>query len=402
MDPFLNPFSPGAGTPPPELVGRDDILRQALMTLARVKQGRSEKSILMVGLRGTGKTVLLHRIAEMAEEQKYQAIMIEVNENKILPEILVPELRRMLFTLISKNKERVNVKLNKALRVLKSFLSNVKRVNIKLGEIDLGMDIEAERGTADSGDLETDLSQLFIALGEAAKECDTALAIIIDELQYFSEEELSSLIMAVHRISQKSLPLVVIGAGLPQLVGKAGKAKSYAERLFDYPELGPLKKEEAKAALQDPVQKENYSFTEEALDEIYNITLGYPYFLQEWGYQAWNLASQSPINIENAKNATIESIRRLDQNFFRVRFDRLTEREKHYLRALAELGSKPQRSGDVAESLGIDVQVAAPLRNNLIKKGMIYSPKHGDTAFTVPLFEEFMKRIMPDFKNSKT
>jgi len=245
--------------------------------------------------------------------------------------------------------------------------------------------------------LEADLAQVFIALGEAAQDRKTAVAIVIDELQYLSEEELSSLIMAIHKVSQKSLPVVVIGAGLPQLVGKAGRAKSYAERLFDYPELGPLKEEDAKAALQEPVKQEGISFTKEALKEIIDVTEGYPYFLQEWGYQAWNIAEKSPIDIDVAKLATSASILRLDQSFFRVRFDRLTPREKEYLRALAELGSEPQRSGDVAEELGLEVNSVAPLRNNLIKKGMIYSPKHGDTAFTVPLFEGFMKRIMPDF-----
>jgi hypothetical protein len=264
----------------------------------------------------------------------------------------------------------------------------------KIGEIDLGIDIEPEKGSADSGNLEADLAQVFISLGEAAQDRNTAIAIIIDELQYLSEEELSSLIMAIHKISQKSLPVVLVGAGLPQLVGKTGRAKSYAERLFDFPELGPLKKEDAKLALQTPVNKEGAEFTEQALDEIIKTTQGYPYFLQEWGYQAWNLAMQSPIDINIAQEATIAAIKRLDQNFFRVRFDRLTPREKEYLRALAELGDQPQRSGDVAEVLGIDVQNAAPLRNNLIKKGMIYSPKHGDTAFTVPLFADFMKRIM--------
>jgi hypothetical protein len=201
--------------------------------------------------------------------------------------------------------------------------------------------------------------------------------------------------MAAHKVSQLSLPIVIIGAGLPQLVGKAGRAKSYAERLFDYPEIGPLKKEEAKSALQEPVKKEGIVFTDEALNEIIRVTESYPYFLQEWGYQAWNIATQSPINLNVAKQATEASIKRLDQNFFRVRFDRLTPREKEYLRALAELGETPQRSGNVAEGLGMGVQDAAPLRNNLIKKGMIYSPKHGDTAFTVPLFGDFMKRIMP-------
>jgi DNA polymerase III delta prime subunit len=396
MDELHNPFSPGAGTPPPELAGRDDILKQALLTLARVKRGRSEKSILIIGLRGTGKTVLLHEISAIAEKENYRAVMIEAHEKKSLPALLLPELRRVLFSLDMG--EMISAKVKRGLRVLKSFVSNVK---VTINEVDFGIDIEPEKGAADSGDLESDLAQVFIALGEAAQDRDTAVAIIIDELQYLSEEELSSLIMAIHKVSQKSLPLVVIGAGLPQLVGKAGRAKSYAERLFDYPELGPLKKEDAKAALQVPVQKEDVSFTEEALEEIIRVTEGYPYFLQEWGYQAWNIATKSPIDINVAKLATVTSIQRLDQNFFRVRFDRLTPREKEYLRALAELGSDPQRSGDVAEELGLDVKIAAPLRNNLIKKGMIYSPKHGDTAFTVPLFEGFMKRIMPDFSLSK-
>lgn len=392
MDMLNNPFSPGAGSPPPELAGRNDILKQAMMTLARVKRGRSEKSILLIGLRGTGKTVLLHEISRLAEKEGYNTAMIEAHEKKSLPEILLPELRRVLFVLDAG--ERISDKVKRAFRVLKSFLSSAK-VNVKVQEIDFGIGIEAEKGSADSGDLESDLTQVFIALGEAAKDRDTAVAIIVDELQYLTDEELSSLIMAVHKLSQKSLPVVIIGAGLPQLVGKAGRAKSYAERLFDYPELGPLKKEDARLALQLPVQKEGASFTEEALDEIIRVTEGYPYFLQEWGYQAWNIAYQSPISIDVAEQATVTSIARLDQNFFRVRFDRLTPREKEYLRALAELGSIPQRSGDVAEELGLDVQNAAPLRNNLIKKGMIYSPKHGDTAFTVPLFDEFLKRIMP-------
>lgn len=394
MNPLDNPFSPGAGTPPPQLAGRNDILQRALVTLARIKRGRAEKSILLIGLRGTGKTVLLNEISKLAEKEHYRVLMIEAHEKKSLSEILLPELRQVLFSLDSG--EMISAKVKKALRVLKSFLLSVK-MNVKLHDIDFGIGIEAERGTADSGNLEADLAQVFIALGEAAQDRDTAIAVVIDDLQYLNEEELSALIMAVHKISQKSLPVIVIGAGLPQLVGKAGRAKSYAERLFDYPELGPLIKKDAESALQEPAKREGVFFTKEAIDEIINVTEGYPYFLQEWGYQAWNIANKSPIDVNVAKQATVASIASLDKSFFRVRFDRLTPREQAYLRALAALGDTPQRSGDVAEELGIDVQNAAPLRNNLIKKGMIYSPKHGDTAFTVPLFEGFMKRIMPNF-----
>ncbi|OGT44985.1 MAG: AAA family ATPase [Gammaproteobacteria bacterium RIFCSPHIGHO2_12_FULL_38_11] len=391
MDLLRNPFSPGAGTIPPELAGRQDILQHALVTLARVKCGRAEKSMLLVGLRGTGKTVLLYEIAILAEKEGYYAIMIEAHEKKSLAEILLPEIRRVLFELASLS-GKTSIKINRALRILKSFFLSLK-LSVKTYNVDFGLGVDSERGIADSGNLESDLMQVFVALGEAAAERQTAVAIIIDELQYLNDEELSSIIMAMHKIAQKSLPVVLIGAGLPQLVGKAGRAKSYAERLFDYPELGPLKKEDAKSALQLPVKHEGVSFTQDALSEIIHITEGYPYFLQEWGYQAWNIAEKSPIDSNVVKRATIASLKRLDQGFFRVRFDRLTPREKDYLQALAKLGAEPQRSGDVAEKLGIDVKNAAPLRNNLIRKGMIYSPKHGDTAFTVPLFEEFLKRI---------
>lgn len=315
MDPLHNPFSPGAGMPPPELAGRKDILQQALLTLGRIKRGRPAKSIIMVGLRGTGKTVLLREIARMAKNENYQVIKIEAHEKKSLPEILLPELRQMLFALDAGDK--ISSKVKRAFRVLKSFVSRVK-LTIRMHDLDFGLDIDPEKGTADSGNLEADLAQVFIAIGEAAQDRNTAIAIIIDELQYLDEEELSSLIMAAHMVSQESLPVTVLGAGLPQLVGKAGRAKSYAERLFDYPELGPLKAADAKLALQAPVIKEGVAFTEAALDEIIRITGGYPYFLQEWGYQAWNLATESPIDIDIAQAATSAAIQQLDKSFFRV------------------------------------------------------------------------------------
>jgi len=261
--------------------------------------------------------------------------------------------------------------------------------------LEIGIDVDPELGTADSGSLEADLAEVFVALGEAAAERKSAVALIIDEMQYLGEVELSALIMAMHQISQRQLPLVLIGAGLPQLVGLSGRSKSYAERLFQFPEVGALQPADAAAALQEPVQDQGVHFTAEALQEIISQTRGYPYFLQEWGYQSWNIASSSPVGIDVIRHATSESIKRLDANFFRVRFDRLTPREKQYLRALADLGDATQRSGGIAERLGVHVRTIAPVRNSLIKKGMIYSPAHGDTAFTVPLFADFMKRIMP-------
>lgn len=285
-------------------------------------------------------------------------------------------------------------KAKKALRVFKSFMSGLK---LKAGDLEFYLDIDAEKGEADSGDLEVDLSALFVAIGEAAKDRHTAVAIIIDELQYVEETELSALIMAIHRVSQRSLPLILIGAGLPQLIAKAGNSKSYAERLFAYPEVGALDKRDAITALQHPVKELAVSFSADALNDIYETTKGYPYFLQEWGYHAWNTAQQSPISRADVKKASKMSIANLDKSFFRTRFDRLTPSEKKYVRALAELGPTPQRSGDIAAKLGKTVEQVAALRAQLISKGMIYSPAHGDTAFTVPLFEEFLMREIPVF-----
>lgn len=391
MNPLTNPFSPGAGNQPPELAGRSELLRRVEILLARTKAGRSEQSMFMVGLRGVGKTVLLNRVREIAQTQGYQALLIEAHENKALPLLLLPPLRQTLFAL--DRMQNVSQKVKRGLRVLRSFIGSVK---VKVGDAEFGLDIDPETGSADSGDLEADLAELFVAVGEAAADRQTAVVIIIDELQYMTELEMSALIMATHRVTQRNLPLVLIGAGLPQLVGLAGKSKSYAERLFTYPEVGALSLVDASQALQGPVATQGVSFTPEALAEVYRVTQGYPYFLQEWGYQSWNMADQSPIDANLIRQTTIASTARLDQSFFRVRFDRLTPREKDYLSALAELGTGNQRSGGVAERLGVKVQTIAPLRSSLIKKGMIYSPAHGDTAFTVPLFDQFMLRTMPD------
>lgn len=391
MNPLTNPFSPGAGNQPPELAGRGELLHKVEVLLARVKAGRTEQSMFMVGLRGVGKTVLLNRVREMAEAQGYQALLIEAHESKPLPLLLLPPLRRTLFAL--DRMQDVSQKVKRGLRVLRSFIGGVK---VKVGDAEFGLDIDPETGSADSGDLEADLAELFVAVAEAAADRGTAVAIIVDELQYMSEVEMSALIMAIHRVSQRGLPLVLIGAGLPQLVGLAGKSKSYAERLFTYPEVGALSLEDASLALQGPVETQGVAFTPEALAEVFRVTQGYPYFLQEWGYQSWNMAQQSPIDLPLIQQTTVASTARLDHSFFRVRFDRLTPREKDYLSALAELGTGNQRSGGVAERLGVKVQTIAPLRSSLIKKGMIYSPAHGDTAFTVPLFDQFMLRTMPD------
>jgi hypothetical protein len=397
MDEATNPYAPGAGTRPPELAGRDDVLKSAKISIQRVQGSLSARSFIFIGLRGVGKTVLLNEVQRIADDLGCKSIHIEAHDGKSLPELLAPGLRTLLLSLDKMAKATDATR--RSLRVLKNFFGAVK---IKIGEIDIGLGMPAETGAADSGDLEADLTALFLAVGDAAKSRGKTVVITIDELQYLSEIELSALIMAVHAIAQKALPVLVVGAGLPQLVGQMGASKSYAERLFNFPKIGPLEDLDARAAIKEPAAKEGVKYTKQALDEIIRVTEGYPYFLQEWGYHAWNIAEQSPISEQDARTATIGATTSLDSSFFRVRFDRLTPREKDYLRAMAELGPGPHRSGDIAEMLGVQVESSAPLRSGLIRKGMIYSPQHGDTAFTVPLFDQYMKRVMPNPPKKKT
>jgi len=393
MDKIRNPFSPGAGSPPPELAGRDGILEQARVLLGRVRARRPEKSLLLTGLRGVGKTVLLNEIERLARDGGYRTILVEAHEGKPLAVLLAPHLRRLLFEL-----DRLAGAGNKARRglaVLKSFIGAIR---IKVGEIDIGVDIEPEPGAADSGDLEVDLPNLFTAVAEAAEERGVAVLILIDEIQYLGTSELSALIMAMHKMQQRQLPLVLIGAGLPIMPGLAGESKSYAERLFGFPDIGPLAESDAAKAIRDPIEASDESIEPAALPEIYRLTKGYPYFLQEWGYQAWNHAESSPITLRVVQETTALVEQRLDENFFRVRFNRLTPREKTFLRAMAELGAGPYRTADIADVLGVKITTLGPVRAKLIKKGMIYSPAHGDMAFTVPLFDEFMRRTIPEFQ----
>ena len=246
--------------------------------------------------------------------------------------------------------------------------------------------------------MEIDLPNLFTVIGEAAEDRKCAVAILIDEIQYLEKKELGALIMAMHKMQQNQLPIVLLAAGLPILPELAGESKSYAERLFDFPNIDILSEDEVAKALQEPVQSAGISFEPLALKEIFRLTKGYPYFLQEWGYQAWNLATQNPITLEIIQAATALAIKRLDSSFFRVRFDRLTLSEKNFLRVMAQLGPGPHRKADIADALSIRIASLGPIRAKLIGKGMIYSPSHGDLAFTVPLFDQFMLRAHPEFK----
>lgn len=344
----------------------------------------------MVGLRGVGKTVLLDRMREDAEATGIETVRIEAPEHRSLPAMLAPELRQALLRL-SRN-ARAKQLATRSLRALAGFARGLK---VKYGDIEVGIDYDPEPGLADNGDLEHDLQTLLETVGNAAKEAGTALIMFIDELQYVKEQELAALITALHRCAQRKLPIAMVGAGLPQLPGRMGKAKSYAERLFDFPEVGPLSDDAAALAISKPARDKGVVIEPDAVRRIFKETKGYPYFLQEWGKHSWDVADSSPIVVADVKEAARSAISALDESFFRVRFDRLTPAEKKYLRAMADLGPGPHRSGDIAEKLHRKVTSLGPTRNQLIAKGMIWSPNHGDTAFTVPLFDEFMVRIMP-------
>ena len=392
MDKITNPFSPGAGSPPTELAGREDILEQAEVLLARVRRKRPEKSVLLTGLRGVGKTVLLNEMERMAQARDYRTVLVEALEGKPLAAMLIPQLKRLLFEL--DRLAGAGHKVRRGIAVLKSFISAVR---VAVGDVEFGLDIDSEPGAADSGDLEIDLPNVFVAVGEAAEERGAAVAILIDEIQYLHTKELSALIMAMHKMQQRQLPLVLIGAGLPILPGLAGDSKSYAERLFSFPDIGPLSEDESAKAVQGPIESAGERIESDALREIYRLTRGYPYFIQEWGYQAWNHAPSSPITAAIVRETTRMVEKRLDENFFRVRFNRLTPREKAFLRAMAGMGPGPQRSSDIADVLHTKITTLGPVRAKLIKKGMVYSPAHGLMAFTVPLFDEFMLRAIPEF-----
>jgi AAA ATPase domain len=383
MDPNANPYRPGAGTAPPALVGRDQLIEQFAITLQRALSGRPGKSVMPIGLRGVGKTVLLNRFQQTGEGLDMRVGFIEAEESGAFPRKLAIRLRAILLELERSGVSRAALR---ALGVLKGFAYTLPDGSA------ISIDVDAIAGAADSGILSEDITELFVAVGEAAKEGGTGVLLAIDEVQYLGTEELGALVSAIHRTGQLDLPVVLVGAGLPQLPGLAGEARSYAERLFEFPLIGSLEGEDAVRVLRIPAQEQDVEFEHGAIEEILKQAHGYPYFLQEWGYRVWNAAGESPITRGDVVGAAGAVQNHLDENFFAVRLDRLTPAEKEYLHAMAELGPGPHRSGDIAARLGVKVESVAPRRSALIKKGMIYSPAHGDTAFTVPLFDEFMLR----------
>lgn len=329
--------------------------------------------------------MLLNKIEQIAEDAGFLTSFIEAPETQTLAQLMFPKVHQVLRKLSVIEASRKTAQ--DGMRALRNFAAIFK---VTIGDVTIHT--EPEPGVADSGNLEYDLIDLFLRVGEAAKAAGKGWALLIDELQYLNEKELGALIVAIHRINQRNLPIIFFGAGLPQIAALAGDAKSYAERLFDYPPIGALDAKAARSAIQQPIEQEGEQIESDALDMIVSNTEGYPYFLQEWGYQSWNAADGSPITTTDVITASEAALKRLDDGFFRVRLDRLTPKERDYVLAMANLGKGPYRSSDVADQLGEKIQTLGPRRAQIIRKGMIYSPSHGDIDFTVPMFDDFLRR----------
>ena len=384
MNPIENPYRPGAGTKPTFLAGRDEIISKADVLIKRVKIGNPQRSLMLYGLRGVGKTVLLNKISELAESEHYIVEQIEMSENDDFKKVIAGFIRKILLKI--NRFENAKEKLLKALGVFKAF-----SISIPDGP-EFKIDVDAISGEADSGDFETDLTDLFVNIGQAAKEEGKCVCILIDETQYLKEKDMAALIASCHKISQKELPLVVVCAGLPSIAALSGDAKSYAERLFEFIPIKYLEPPQDSLAITEPARLKNVEYESDAVTESLNITKGYPYFIQELGKHSWDLATVSPIKLEDVKNAKTLTLKELDNSFFKVRLDRAAGREKRLMYAMAELGQGPYLMADVAKKVGIKVSSLSPTRATLISKGFIYTPEFGYIEFTVPLFDDFLRR----------
>lgn len=392
MDPVKNPYTPNAGAQPPAIVGRDDQLHNFDLLLQRMQAGRTEQSMIITGLRGVGKTVLLGRFRQKADAADWVVVEHEIakHDDDRFRRNVVIWMRTALLTLSPK--ARWDDRMRRGAAVLKSFSVSVDPD----GSMTAGLDVDALEGLADHGDLQLDLTDLFIAVGEAAQGRERGVVLLLDEVQFLTRPQLEALIAALHKTVQRSLPVTLVGAGLPQIAELAGDAKSYAERLFKFPRIENLADTDARRALAEPASQEGVRFDDDALDLALEITNGYPYFLQELGYAVWGVAEGDLITRQDVADALPLYEDKLDSSFFRVRLDRATGLQRAYLRAMAELGSEPQLAGEVAEVLGRTSPQVAPTRAELIAMGLLYTPRHGYAAFTVPQFDKFMLRAIPE------
>ncbi len=386
MDPRRNPYAPGAGTKPPALVGRDKQIESFDILLERLENGYAEQSMIITGLRGVGKTVLLDVFREKAESRDWATVEWEIEKNSTFAPKMAAHVRRALLQIAPK--ARWTDRLLRAASILKSFTVTFSSD----GAMTAGLDVEALDGRGDSGVLPDDLTDLFIAIGEAAHDQGVGVVFLIDEIQFLRAPELEALIVALHRCTRRSLPITLVGAGLPQIPRLAGEARSYSERLFRFPRIGELEVADACDALVLPAREAGIEFAPDAVGFMVDYTQGYPYFLQEYGRIVWDETSASPVSVDDVRSVLPLVEAGLDESFFRVRAERATELELRYLYAMAELGSKPQRASEVARRIQRTVEQAGPIRSRLIDKGLLYTPGHGYAAFTVPQFDRYMLR----------
>ena len=394
MDAARNPYTPNAGAEPEAIVGRDDQLMTFDLLLARLSRGRTEQSMIITGLRGVGKTVLLGQFRAKALAQQWVVVELEVSKHDepAFRRDLASRLRRTLFELSPK--ARWSDRFHHAAAVLKSFTVKIDAD----GAWSAGLDIEAAEGYADHANLAMDVTDVLVALGEAAAEAERGVVLLFDEIQFLNSQQLEAVIEALHKMVQRKLPITLVGAGLPQIAELAGDAKSYAERLFKFPGVGNLSEQDSYLALEKPAESEGASLASAALARAYTITEGYPYFLQELGYAVWNLAAGPIITREDIDLAEPQYETKLDASFFRVRLDRTTDLQRAYLRAMAQLGPNAQKAADVAQEMGRTSENLGPTRAELINMGLLYTPQHGYAAFTVPHFDRFMLRAIPSLE----
>ncbi|WP_240483991.1 ATP-binding protein [Arsenicicoccus bolidensis] len=373
------------------MVGRDDQLESFTLLLARIEAGRTEQSMIITGLRGVGKTVLLGQFRTKALERDWVVVELEVSKNdeSEFRRDMASRLRTALFELSPR--ARWTERFRHAAAVLQSFTLSVDAK----GTWSAGLDVDAVEGFADHQNLALDLTDVFLAIGQAASEGGRGVVLLFDEIQFLNKQQLEAVIEALHKMVQRKLPITLVGAGLPQIAELAGDAKSYAERLFTFPAIDVLAPEDARTALSRPAQDEGARYTDEALSEAVTITGGYPYFLQELGYAVWTVAEGPVISRDDVLAAVPGYEAKLDESFFRVRLDRATALQRSYLRAMAQLGPQPHKASDVAEVMRRTSQNLAPTRAELINMGLLYTPEHGYAAFTVPHFDRFIMRAVP-------
>jgi len=391
MKALTNPYTPNAGAEPQAVVGRDDQLESFTLLLARIEAGRTEQSMIITGLRGVGKTVLLGQFRTKALERDWVVVELEVSKNdeSEFRRDMASRLRTALFELSPR--ARWTERFRHAAAVLQSLTLSVDAK----GTWSAGLDVDAVEGFADHQNLALDLTDVFLAIGQAASEGGRGVVLLFDEIQFLNKQQLEAVIEALHKMVQRKLPITLVGAGLPQIAELAGDAKSYAERLFTFPAIDVLAPEDARTALSRPAQDEGARYTDEALSEAVTITGGYPYFLQELGYAVWTVAEGPVISRDDVLAAVPGYEAKLDESFFRVRLDRATALQRSYLRAMAQLGPQPHKASDVAEVMRRTSQNLAPTRAELINMGLLYTPEHGYAAFTVPHFDRFIMRAVP-------